>query len=430
MSRAAAMRTVRELIADGAIIAIQDGNHGGSHPKASEYVPDGVPFVMASDISNGFVDLAGCKKLPKSRTDRLRIGFARNGDVLLTHKGTVGEVAVLADIEEYVMLTPQVTYYRCDPNKLEPRYLAFAFRSDAFQAQLSSISSQSTRPYVSISTQRHLQIPWVPIDGQRRIAAILGAYDDLIEVNRRRVAVLEEMARGLFEEWFVRFRFPGHEEVPIVDTPDGPLPQGWSFQRIEDAFDFLGGGTPSKTVEEYWIEGTVDWYTPTDLTGSGSLFMDRSGLRITEMGLAKSSAKLFPANSIMMTSRATLGVIAICTGPATTNQGFITCIPNKRLPRTYLYQLLRQNVPVFIAHATGATFKEITKGVFKKLKVCVPCQDVVERFEEIASPMHDMILALERSNRSLASSRDLLLPCLISGQLSVEAAERELENAA
>lgn len=265
---------------------------------------------------------------------------------------------------------------------------------------------------------------------QQRIAAILGAYDDLIEVNRRQVAVLEEMARGLFEEWFVRFRFSGHEDVPIVDTPDGPLPEGWEFEPIGDAFDILGGGTPSKKVEEYWTDGTVDWYTPSDLTGTGSLFMDRSALRITEAGLAKSSAKLFPADSIMMTSRATLGVISICTGPASTNQGFITALPNERLPRTYLYHWLRQNVPLFIAHATGATFKEITKGVFKKLKVTVPSREVIEHYEKIARPMHDMVLALERSNRSLAASRDLLLPRLISGQLPAEAAERELEDAA
>lgn len=320
---------------------------------------------------------------------------------------------------------------RARPGRADPGYVHALAVSDIVRGPaIGSMSGASGRQRADAAVVSETLVPAPPLETQQRIAAILGAYDDLIEVNRRRVAVLEEMARALFEEWFVRFRFPGHEGVPIIDTPDGPLPEGWELPSIEEAFDILGGGTPSKKVEEYWTEGTVDWYTPSDLTGSSSLFMDRSSLRITEAGLAKSSAKLFPADSIMMTSRATLGVISICTGPASTNQGFITCLPNERLPRTYLYYWLSQNVPVFIAHATGATFKEITKGVFKKLKVCVPDLEVTSQFEEYARPLHDMILALERSNRSLAASRDLLLPRLISGQLSVKAAEHELEDVA
>lgn len=272
------------------------------------------------------------------------------------------------------------------------------------------------------------QLP--PLETQRRIAAILGAHDDLIEINRRRVAVLEEMARGLFEEWFVRFRFPGHEAVPILGTPYGPLPDGWTVSTVGETFEVLGGGTPSKAVPEYWDGGSINWFSPTDLTGSKTMFMDRSGTRITEAGLAKSSAKLFPANSIMLTSRATIGAIAINTGPACTNQGFITCLPNEKVPRSYLFYWLHQNVPVFINQATGATFKEISKGVFKRIGILVPSAAIISAFEAKVRPMHDMVLALERSNRSLAASRDLLLPRLISGQLSVETAEHELEAAA
>ena len=114
--------TIGELFHQGAIVAIQDGNHGGDHPKASDYVESGVPFVMAGDIRDGRLLLDTCKRLPKARTDLLRIGFARSGDVLLTHKGTVGEVAIVPSVDDYVMLTPQVTYYRTDGSKLFNRY--------------------------------------------------------------------------------------------------------------------------------------------------------------------------------------------------------------------------------------------------------------------------------------------------------------------
>ena len=205
MTEMSPSRSIGELVSDRSILAIQDGNHGESHPKASEYVEEGIPFIMASDIRDGRLILSGAKRLPRARTDKLRIGFALPGDVLLSHKGTVGEVAIVPNMNDYVMLTPQVTYYRTNREKLDPRYLAFAFRSPSFQAQLLNISAQSTRPYVAISTQRHLTVPWHPIADQCRIASNLGAYDDLIEVNLRRTELLEEIARRLFEEWFVRF---------------------------------------------------------------------------------------------------------------------------------------------------------------------------------------------------------------------------------
>lgn len=282
-----------------------------------------------------------------------------------------------------------------------------------------------------IQTDRLLALPVaLPSEAeQERIASIIGAYDDLIEVNRRRIAALEEMARQLFEEWFVRFRFPGHEGHAIIETPEGSLPEGWKTLKIDDAFKIVGGGTPSKATLRYWNEGTINWYTPTDLTRSKTAFMDASSLQITEEGLRSSSAQLFPPFSVMMTSRATLGVIAVNTTAASTNQGFITCIPNDCVPLTFLTQWLRTNVPMFVAHASGATFKEITKGVFRKLPIKVPPSELVSMFEQVARPILDMTLTLERSQRRLAASRDLLLPRLISGDLSVSV-ERELEAVA
>jgi len=396
------------------------------------YLSSGIPLIRSMNVYDlefldddlAFIDEKQAKKLDNVIT--------QSGDVLLNITGaSVARCCILPERFAGGRVNQHVAILRADPSKLEGRYLTYVLVSPAYKGQLLSIAGAgATREALTKAGLERFAVPTPPLETQRRIAGILGAYDDLIEVNRRRVAVLEEMARGLFEEWFVRFRFPGHEQVPILATPYGPLPQGWVSQPVGETFEMLGGGTPSKTIEAYWEAGSVDWYTPTDLTGAKTMFMDRSATRITEAGLAKSSAKLFAADSIMMTSRATIGAIAINTGPACTNQGFITCLPNERVPRSYLFYWLHQNVPVFIGHATGATFKEITKGVFKRLPIVVPSSDLAGRFESQVRPMHDMILALERSNRALAASRDLLLPRLISGQLSVEAAERQLEDAA
>ena len=147
--------------------------------------------------------------------------------------------------------------------------------------------------------------------------------------------------------------------------------------------------------------------------------MDESGTKITDIGLSRSSAKMFPPYSVMLTSRATIGVVAINTTPAATNQGFITCIPNKRFPLYLLFHWIKNNVDRFISLGTGATFKEITKGVFKGIELVVPPTALVDDFQQKVAPLMDMILRLQRKNRNLRTQRDLLLPKLISGEIDV-----------
>ena len=399
---------------------------GKTPPSSQPELFDGaVPFITPSDMSDDRRYLKTERQVSSAWDPKRRQLLSPNAICVVCIGATIGKVCMASQPSH---TNQQINSIIVEPTRFDAHFVYYALRLKA--DELKARAAGAATPILNKTAFSEVEIDAPDFDTQRRIASILGAYDDLIEVNRRRVAVLEAMARGLFEEWFVRFRFPGNEGVAIHETPGGPLPEGWAIQAVGDTFEMLGGGTPNKGVEAYWTDGTVDWFTPTDLTGARNLFMDRSSTRITTEGLVKSSAKLFPADSIMMTSRATIGVISICTGPASTNQGFITCLPNAHVPRSYLYYWLARNVDVFIAHGTGATFKEITKGVFKRLPITVPCGAVVSRFEAIVRPMHDTILAVERSNRCLAASRDLLLPRLISGQLSLDAATRQLEEAA
>lgn len=303
--------------------------------------------------------------------------------------------------------------------QLETRYLYFALRPQL--EHLRSISTGAATKFLTLTILREIEIACPPIGVQRHIASILSAYDDLIENNTRRIAILEEMARRLYEEWFVHFRFPGCEQVRMVESDLGLIPEGWEVATVDDTFDLLGGGTPSRVVPEYWEGGTINWYSPTDLTRAGSAFMDCSGERITALGLAKSSARLFPPYSVMMTSRATLGVIAVNTTEACTNQGFITCLPNAKFPLWMLYQWLKANVETFISLGTGATFKEITKGVFRTIKLAIPPENISSDYQTLAEPMMGLILRLQRKNTNLRAQRDLLLPKLISGEINVSA---------
>ena len=281
------------------------------------------------------------------------------------------------------------------------------------------MSGASGRQRADIKSIVDLEVPSPPLPAQRKIAAILSAYDDLIENNLRRIKILEEMAQNLYREWFVKFRFPGYKHARFVDSPLGQIPEGWELCTVENTFAIMGGGTPSKAVPEYWDEKIINWYSPTDLTATDSMFMERSGNQISELGLKKSSARLFPPFSVMMTSRATLGVISINTTEACTNQGFITCVPNERFPLYTLYYWLKENVEYFISLGTGATFKEITKGVFKTIELVVPVQAIVTQFEDTVQQFAFQILSLQRRNTTLHRTRDLLLPRLISGEVDV-----------
>jgi type I restriction enzyme S subunit len=284
---------------------------------------------------------------------------------------------------------------------------------------ISGYITGAAQPKLSQANLRIIKIALPEIDEQRKIAAILSAYDDLIENNMRRIQILEEMAWRIYEEWFVRFRFPGHENVGTTESELGLIPVGWKISTVADTFDVLGGGTPPTSVEEYWHDGSINWYAPTDLTRSGQVFIDESADKITPLGLAKSSARMFPAFSVMMTSRATLGVIAINTTEACTNQGFINCIPSKRFPLYVLFHWLKQNVGLFISLATGATFKEITKGNFKQIKLLLPPAILINRFQNLVEPMMQQLLNLQRKNSNLRRTRDLLLPKLISGEIDI-----------
>ena len=271
-------------------------------------------------------------------------------------------------------------------------------------------------PIVPKSVFEKINVIVPDLDAQKKIAAILSAYDDLIENNKKRIQILEDMAEELYKEWFVRFRFPNWENTEF----EKGVPKDWIEQYVSDSFDILGGGTPSKEIDEYWVDGEVNWYTPSDLTKHNSLFIESSELKCNETGLNKSSAKLFPPYSIMMTSRATIGVLSINTTEACTNQGFITCIPNKEFPLTYLYFWLKFTKPYLEILASGATFAELSRGNFKKVKLFKPKESLVESFEKNSRPIFDEVLNLQKQNGYLIEQKDCLLPRLISGKLSVE----------
>jgi type I restriction enzyme S subunit len=203
--------TVGGLVEAGCLSPPKDGNHGNIHPKSSDYVAEGIPFIMASDLNGGVIDIETCHFISKEQADTLQKGFAKEGDVLLSHKGTVGEVAVVRKINTpYLMLTPQVTYYRVkDQNKLSNEFLAQLFVSDAFQSNLVEVSGGGTRAYIGITEQGKLRLQ-VPEDAeeQQHIADCLNSLDALITAQTQKLDALKTHKKALMQQLF-----PSSEEI-------------------------------------------------------------------------------------------------------------------------------------------------------------------------------------------------------------------------
>ncbi|KAA0255515.1 MAG: restriction endonuclease subunit S [Acidobacteria bacterium] len=312
-------------------------------------------------------------------------------------------------------------FLRIDPEKADPRFIFWLLQALYEGGQIRQYHTQHTGvarfQFTTFADREPLSLPPLPI--QRRVASALSEYDDLIENNTRRITILEEMARALYREWFLEFRFPGHEKVEMVESGDRSIPAGWTIERTADAFDFCGGATPSTSEPTYWEGGAVVWYSPSDLTKAGTIFVAEGEKRISEAGLGACSARLFPPYSVMMTSRATLGVLAINTVEACTNQGFITCIPNPRVTCPHLYLWLDASAAELEQLGTGATFKEITKRAFREFPILIAPEQIERAFHAKVWPLFQFIENLVAKNHNLRSTRDLLLPKLISGEVEI-----------
>ena len=398
-------------------LQIIDGDRGKNYPKHPDFHDTGhCLFLNTGNVTQNGFNFDQCQFITEDKDDALRKGKLLRGDVVLTTRGTVGNVAHYGDAIPFkrVRINSGMVIFRTQDDKLLPRFLYHYLRSNIFKRQVNSLRTGAAQPQLPIRDIRAIGIPVPTISTQHRIADILSAYDDLIENNRRRIALLERAARELYREWFVRLRFPGHEHTKIVDG----VPEGWERKKISDACNTTGGGTPSTKVASYW-GGDVTWVVPTDVTKNDCLVLLDSARKITEEGLHESSAKMVPAETILMTSRASVGFFALIDREVCTNQGFINVIPRDEEMRLYLLFNLMSRVAEFRSNAKGSTYPEISKGRFRDMDIVVPAKPLVVEFANITATIIRQVRCLKRLTLGLCQARELLLPRLMSGEVAV-----------
>ena len=302
-----------------------------------------------------------------------------------------------------------------DKKIFDPVFFNYLFKTRQFKKSMTGTAVGANIQNLSQSRLGSCEVNVPDIEIQKEIATILSRYDSLIENYQKQIKLLEEAAQRLYKEWFVDLHFPGHEHTKIVDG----VPEGWEKRKISDVCDTIGGGTPSTKVLSYYENGTISWVTPTDITKNNSLCLLSTEKKITQEGLEHSSAKMLPVETILMTSRASVGYFGICDFEVCTNQGFISCVPFDNNFQMYLLYNLMNRVEEIRIKAGGSTYLEISKNVFRYFDIICPTDDLVNEFQQKAHQLLERMRMISKQIRLLTEARDRLLPKLMSGEIAV-----------
>ena len=354
----------------------------------------------------------------------------RNGDTLLAkitpclENGKTAFVDILDDGEvafgstEFIVLRAK--------NETNPEFLYyFAISSDFRKRAIECMEGTSGRQRVNENTLKTLELPIPEPQTQQSIAAVLSALDKKIALNKQINARLEEMAKTLYDYWFVQFDFPDANgkpykssggEMVFDETLKREIPKGWKSGNILNIANLLGGGTPSKSSPEYW-NGNIPFFTPTDC--DNSIFILDTADRITDAGLCNSSTRLFKKHSIFITARGSVGRSSINAVPMAMNQSCYAFQAKENVSYTFLFFLIRELIMILEVKATGSVFNSIVSSDIETTNLVISNKDLIRKFGEYCEPLFNQIETNLKQNHQLTQLRDFLLPMLMNGQVSV-----------
>ncbi len=417
----------------------------GSSIKVETFVSEGVPIISGQHLRGTRVDDGpGFNFITDEHAQRLSNANVQRGDIVLTHRGTIGQVACIPEdsrFDRYVVSQSQF-YVRCDRSKAIPEFIALYFRSPEGQHQLLANASQVGVPSIAqpVTYLRTIEIPLPPLPEQRAIARILGTLDDKIELNHRMNETLEEMARALFKSWFVDFdpvrakmegRWRPGESLPglptdqydlfpdrLVDSELGEIPEGWEVGVLDDMVELLSGGTPKTSVPSYW-DGDIPWYTAKDAPNGSDVFAVDTERKITQLGVKNSATRVLDAATTVITARGTVGRLTCLGVPMAMNQTCYGIRGARSYPDFFTYWNVRMAVDQLQTRTHGTIFDTITRQTFKLVDTVIPPAKVAKAFEGLVSTLMHRILRNLHEGQVLTDIRDTLLPKLMSGELRV-----------
>mgnify|MGYP003222736408 FL=1 len=308
---------------------------------------------------------------------------------------------------DYIAST-KLMVIRAKKDVVSPKYLYYFLKNTSTVAELQLLAEtrSGTFPQITFSEVANLTIPVPSLAVQEVIVQTMQCLEDKITCNEQINDNLEQQAQSYFHELF-------------VDNAD---PE-WAIGTISDLGTVVGGSTPSKAKPEYYTESGIAWITPKDLSNNKSKFVSHGENDITELGLRNSSASIMPEGTVLFSSRAPIGYIAIAAGEVTTNQGFKSVVPKPEIGTPFVYFFLKNTLPVIEGMASGSTFKEVSGSTMKNVPAVIPDAETLAKFSDFCAPIFAQQRILEEQNQSLATLRDNLLPKLMSGEIDVSAVQ-------
>ena len=376
-------------------------------PKGTSLIttPNNHPYIRVRDLNGRrTLELDSSFEFVDDETQKTISRYIVNaGDIVLSIVGTIGLVAIVGKSLDKANLTENCVKL-ASLTGIDRDYLYYFLKSSFGQQEIARGTVGAVQAKLPIKNIQDITIPLPDEFTQRKIAAILDSMDEKIETNQKINDNLEQQVQAYFQELF-------------VDNAD----PAWTLGTISDLGTVVGGSTPSKSKPEYYTEDGIAWITPKDLSINKAKFISHGENDITELGLKNSSASIMPEGTVLFSSRAPIGYIAIASGEVTTNQGFKSVVPKPEIGTAYVYCFLKHNLPVIEGMASGSTFKEVSGSTMKNVPAVMPDSETLTCFNDFCAPIFAHQRILEEQNQSLAALRDSLLPKLMSGEIDVSA---------
>lgn len=435
--------TLADLAAPGRNAIV--GGPFGSNLVSSDYVAAGVPVIRGANMGAKWVG-GEFVFVSEEKAEQLRQNIAVPYDLVFTQRGTLGQVSIVpAGVHDRYVVSQSQMKITVDPTKADVNYLYYLFNSPSQLAYIRNAAIQTGVPHTNLGILKKTPVRIPPLPVQQEVAAVLGSLDQRIALLHESNATLESIAQALFKSWFVDFepvrakqegRLPGGmDDATAVlfadcfeETSIGLVPKGWTVGSILDVATLLSGGTPRTAEPAYW-GGGIPWASAKDVSQCNGTVLIDTDRTITPRGLAESSTRMIPAMATVVVARgATTGRMALFGNEMAMNQ---TCyaLESKRATPIALYCQLRREIGALVNAAHGSVFDTITTDTFVRSSVVHPPHALAGRFDEIARPVFEKIIAGTRHMSTLVALRDTLLPRLISGQLRLSEVEQEFAEA-
>ncbi len=390
---------------------------------------------MPQNIGENRVNPEGIARITPEDAQRLSRYLVREGDIIYSRRGDVERRALIRQQEDGWLCGTGCLRVRPGVGRLESTYLSYYLAHPATRSWIVRHAIGATMPNLNTGTLSALPVVVPSLDEQREIASMLNALDDKIHLNRRTDEALEALARALFKSWFedfdpVRARASGEEPwgmdaATAALFPNefeaselGEIPRGWRVAPIGDVTRVVGGSTPRTAEESFW-NGDVCFATPKDLSRLEHPALLDTERHITQDGLAQISSGLLPPGTVLLSSRAPIGYLAIAEVPVSVNQGFIAMVCDRDLPNHFVLRWCAANMEGIKARANGTTFLEVSKAGFRPIPCVVPSGEVLGWYVEQVEPLYRRLVANIRESQTLTTLRDALLPKLLSGEVRV-----------